>query len=66
MAQRKHDENASNKGKELKIGNDHKLANHIEKQIKQQGWPPDAVLGRIKKKGLSLKQLSAQKHSATI
>ena len=52
VAQRKHNEKASNKGKELKIGNDHKLANHIEKLIKQHGWSPDAVLGRIKKEGL--------------
>jgi IS30 family transposase len=51
-AQRKHDENASNKGKGLKIGNDHKLANHIEMQIKKHGWSPDAVLGRIKEEGL--------------
>jgi IS30 family transposase len=51
-AQRKHDENASNKGKDLKIGNDHKLASHIETKIKIHGWSPDAVLGRIKAEGL--------------
>ena len=43
VAQRKRTENASNKGKELKIGNDHKLVNHIETQIKQHNWSPDAV-----------------------
>ena len=52
-AQGKHDENASNKGKELKIGNDHELANYIETKIKEHGWSPDAVLGRIKEEGLN-------------
>jgi len=50
--QRKHDEQAANKGRSLKIGNDHKLANHIENKIKKEKWSPDVVLGRIKAEGL--------------
>lgn len=52
VAQRKHDEKASNKGRGLKIGKDHKLAAHIEKKIIEQKYSPDAVIGEIKAKGL--------------
>lgn len=50
--QRKHDEKASNKGRGLKIGHDHKLAKHIEDKIKKEKWSPDAVIGHIKSTGL--------------
>jgi IS30 family transposase len=50
--QRKHDEIASNKGRPLKIGHDHKLAGHIEKKIGEEKYSPDAVIGEIKAKGL--------------
>ena len=48
VGQRIHEENASNKGRGLKIGRDHKLANHIQDKIKNEKWSPDVVLGRIK------------------
>ncbi len=51
-AQRRHDENAANKGRCLKIGHDHKLAKHIEDKIKNDKWSPDAVIGNIKAEGL--------------
>lgn len=51
-AQRRHNERASNKGRGLKIGHDHKLATYIESKIKNDKWSPDVVLGRIKEQGL--------------
>ena len=50
--QRKHDERASNKGRTLKIGHDHKLAAYIEKKIGEGKYSPDAVIGEIKAKGI--------------
>ena len=52
VGQRKHDEHASNKGRGLKIGHDHKLAEHIERKIKEEQWSPDAIIGQIKAEGL--------------
>jgi len=52
VGQRKHEEAASNKGRGLKIGHDHKLAEHIENKIKNEKYSPDAVIGEIKAKGL--------------
>ncbi len=51
VAQRKHDEAAANKGRSLKIGNDHELAKFIEQKIKEESWSPDAVIGHIKEQG---------------
>lgn len=51
-AQRVYLSNASNKGPGLKIGKDHKLANHIENKIIKEKYSPDAVIGEIKEKGL--------------
>jgi transposase, IS30 family len=50
--QRVHDESASNKGRPLKIGHDHKLAAYIEKKIGAEKYSPDAVIGEIRAKGL--------------
>ena len=50
--QRVHDENAANKGRALKIGNDHALAKHIEGRIKNDKYSPDAVIGEIRAKSL--------------
>ena len=47
--------NGSNKGRSLKIGNDHKLAKHIKNKIKNEKWSPDAIIGRIKEEGLQFK-----------
>jgi len=52
VGQKKYEERASRKGRALKIGSDHKLANHIEDKIKNDKWSPDVVLGRIKVEGL--------------
>ena len=52
VGQRVYVENSSNKGRPLKIGSDHKLANHIEQKIKAEKWSPDVVLGNIKAEGL--------------
>ncbi len=52
VAQRKHDEKASNKGRNLKIGHDHKLCKYIEDKIKKDKWSPDAIIGNIKATGL--------------
>ena len=51
-AQMKYEERASNKGRNYKIGNDHALAKHIEKKIREEKYSPDAVIGEIKEKGL--------------
>lgn len=55
VAQRRHDIQASNKGRGLKIGNDQKLANYIEGKIKTDRWSPDTIIGRIKEEGLQFK-----------
>ena len=34
VAQRRHEERSANKGRNLKIGNDHRLVEHIEKKLK--------------------------------
>ena len=47
-AQRNHDENASHKGRNLKIGNDYELVEYIEDKIKNEHYSPDAVIGRLK------------------
>jgi IS30 family transposase len=52
VGQRIHDERAANKGRELKIGHDHKLAQHIEAKIKNEKWSPDVIIGRIKAESL--------------
>lgn len=54
-AQIRHDERASNKGRGLKIGHDHDLANYIERKIKDEKWSPDAIIGRIKSEGIVFK-----------
>lgn len=55
VAQRKYEENASNKGPGLKIGKDHKLASYIEDKIVNEKYSPDAVIGEIKAKKIAFK-----------
>jgi IS30 family transposase len=55
VGQRVYEERSSNKGRQLKIGHDHALANHIEDKIKNEKWSPDAVLGKIKEEGKEFK-----------
>ena len=52
IAQRKAEENKTALGPQLKIGHDHKLAQHIETKIADEGYSPAAVLGEIKQQGL--------------
>ena len=52
VGQRKREESDGNRGRPLKIGNDHTLAQHIETMILEYKYSPDAVIGRIKEKGL--------------
>jgi len=40
VGQRVYEENGQNKGPGLKIGNDHKLAKHIEEKIKKEKYSP--------------------------
>lgn len=51
-AERKYRDNLDAKGPGMKIGKDHKLAEHIEQRIIEQGYSPAAVLGEIKVKGI--------------
>mgnify|MGYP003799871731 FL=1 len=55
VGQRKYEQAAINKGAGLKIGHDHKLANYIEKRIKEDKYSPDAVIGEIRAKGIEFK-----------
>lgn len=55
VAQRKHNENASKKGQNLKIGKDFGLVEYIEDKIKNEHWSPDAAIGRIKSEKLQFK-----------
>lgn len=52
-AQDLYDKNMSVHGVEIKLGNDYEFADYIEKRIVDDGLTPLAVLGEIKKKGLS-------------
>ena len=46
---------AQNKGSSLKTGYDHELAKYIEAQIIEEKRLPDAVIGRIKTRGMKFK-----------
>ena len=48
VGQRVHRERAANKGRPLKIGHDHRLAEHIERKIGEDKYTPDAVIGEIR------------------
>lgn len=50
FAQRDYVNQSKNKGPDLKIGKDHKLAKYIEKKIVKEKYSPDAVIGEIKQK----------------
>ena len=54
-AQMRHNICAANKGRGLKIGNDQKLADHIESKIKDEKWSPDVIIGRLKAQGWGYK-----------
>ncbi len=48
VGQRKREESNQNRGRTLKIGHDHALANHIQTMIVEHKYSPDAIIGRIK------------------
>jgi IS30 family transposase len=52
FAQQRREEQASRKGRGLKIGHDQRLADFIEDKIKNEKWSPDAIIGKIKEQGL--------------
>lgn len=52
IAEEKYQRNLRAKGANLKIGNDHALANYIEAKIAKEKYSPAAVLGQIKQEGL--------------
>jgi IS30 family transposase len=53
--QRIHNERSANKGRDLKIANDHKLVKHIEQKIGKEKYSPDAVIGEIRAKNMLFK-----------
>jgi len=52
-AERKYQENLRAKGPDIKLGNDHDLANYIEGKIADDGYSPEAALHKIKEDGLT-------------
>jgi IS30 family transposase len=50
-AQMKAKEASKNKGTGLKIGNDHKLVEFLEKKIREENYSPDAALAEARKLG---------------
>ena len=52
-AERKYQENLRAKGPDIKLGNDHELANYIEGKIADDGYSPEAALHKIKEDGLT-------------
>lgn len=61
IAQQRYEENLKAKGGELKIGNDYELAAFIEKKIGEEGYSPAAVVGEIKRLGLTFKTEISEK-----
>ena len=52
-AERKYQENLRAKGPDIKLGNDHELAQYIENKIADDGYSPEAALHKIKEDGLA-------------
>ena len=52
-AERKYQENLRAKGPDIKLGNDHELANYIQGKIADDGYSPEAALHKIKEDGLT-------------
>ena len=61
IAEARYRENLAAKGGELKIGSDHELAAFIEKKIGEEGYSPAAVVGEIKRLGLTFKTEISEK-----
>jgi len=54
VAQRKHEENAKNKGRYAKINDAPKLRKFLENQIKKHKYSPEAALTKAKEKGFEV------------
>lgn len=61
VAQRDYRDKAKNKGRELKIGKDRRLEEHIRKKILKEHYSPDAVIGEIKFEGLEFEGMICTK-----
>ncbi len=61
IAQQKYDEQLKAKGRGLKIGNDHELAEFIERKIADERYSPAAVVGEIKRLGLNFQTVISEK-----
>lgn len=53
IAEEKYQDNLRAKGAGLKIGNDHEYATYLEYKVSVEKYAPGAILGEIKRKGLS-------------
>lgn len=61
IAEQRYRENLKAKGSDLKIANDHALAEFIERKIVDEGYSPAAVIGEIKRLGLTFKTKICEK-----
>ena len=55
IAQNKYDTNLSNKGPDIKLGNDHELANYLEHSLIEERMSPEAAVANIDNYGLAFK-----------
>lgn len=53
VAQRKYEYNVTNKGRDLKIGNDYDFVKYVERMIGEKKYSPYAVLSKIKSEQLT-------------
>jgi IS30 family transposase len=61
VAQRDYREKSRNKGRELKIGKDRRLEEHIRTKILNERYSPDAVIGQIKAERLEFEGMICTK-----
>ena len=61
IAQRDYREKGKNKGRELKIGKDRRLEEHIRTKILKERYAPDAVIGEINDMGLEFEGMICTK-----
>ena len=61
VAQRDYENKVSNRERSLKIGKDKEFEEYIRKMILEEKCSPDAIIGRIKQKGLKFKGMVCTK-----
>jgi IS30 family transposase len=61
VAQKDYKNKCKNKGRELKIGKDHKFEEYIREKILKERYSPDALIGEIKIKGLKFEGMICTK-----